>query len=75
MQFNWGFEGQTQGAGTANEIGIGGFLPLSVGSDSVFFLDALANVNLADIGNSSSIINTKVAGTTISPPHAWATAG
>ena len=66
VQFNWGFQGQTQGAGTPNEIGIGGFLPLSVGSNSVFFLDALANVNLPDIGNSSSIINTEVAGTTIS---------
>ncbi len=66
VQFNWGFQGQTQGAGTPNEMGIGGFLPLSVGSNSVFFLDALANVNLPDIGNSSSIINTEVAGTTIS---------
>ena len=66
VQFNWGFQGQTQGAGTPNAIGIGGFLPLSVGDNSVFFLDALANVNLPDIGNSSSIINTEVAGTTIS---------
>ena len=66
VQFNWGFQGQTQGAGTPNEMGIGGFLPLSVGTNSVFFLDAMANVNLPDIGNSSSIINTEVAGTTIS---------
>jgi hypothetical protein len=66
VQFNWGFQGQTQGAGTPNEIGIGGFLPLAVGTNSVFFLDALANVNLPDFGNSSSIINTEVAGTTIS---------
>lgn len=66
VQFNWGFQGKTQGAGTPNEMGIGGFLPLSVGDNSIFFLDALANVNLPDIGNSSSIINTEVAGTTIS---------
>jgi hypothetical protein len=66
VQFNWGFQGQTQAAGTPNAIGIGGFLPLSVGSNSVLFLDALANANLADYGNDSSIINTKVAGTTIS---------
>ncbi len=66
VQFNWGFQGQTQGAGTPNEIGIGGFLPLSVSKNSVFFLDTLANVNFSDIGNSSSIINTEVAGTTIS---------
>ena len=66
VQFNWGFQGQTQGAGTPNELGIGGFLPLAVGANSVLFLDALANANLSDIGNSSSIINTEVAGTTIS---------
>ena len=66
VQFNWGFQGQTQAAGTPNEIGIGGFLPLSIGTNSVLFFDALANVNLADIGKSSSIINTEVAGTTIS---------
>ena len=66
VQFNWGFQGQTQGAGTPNAIGIGGFLPLSVGINSIAFLDVLANTNLADIGNSSSIINTKVTGTTIS---------
>ena len=66
VKFNGGFQGQTQGAGTPNAIGIGGFLPLVVGSNSVVFLDALANVNLPDIGNSSSIINTEVAGTTIS---------
>jgi hypothetical protein len=66
VQFNWGFQGQTQGAGTPNELGIGGYLPLAVGTNSVFFVDALANVNLADYGNSSSIINTEVAGTTIS---------
>jgi len=66
VQFNWGFQAQTQGAGTPNEIGIGGFLPLVVGANSVLFLDTLANVNMADIGNSSSIIKTKVTGTTIS---------
>ena len=61
-----GAQGQTQAAGTPNEAGIGGFLPLVVGNNSVFFLDVLANANFADIGNSSSIINTEVAGATIS---------
>ena len=61
-----GFQGQTQAAGTPNQAGIGGFLPLAVGENSVFFLDALANVNFADRDNDSSIINTTVAGTTIS---------
>ena len=61
-----GVQAQTQAAGTPNEAGLGGFLPLVVGSNSVFFADVLANANFADINNSSSIINTTVAGTTIS---------
>ena len=61
-----GFQGALQGAGTPNQAGIGGFLPLSVGDNSVWFLDVLANANFADYGNDSSIINTEVAGTTIS---------
>ena len=55
-----------QGAGTPNQAGIGGFLPLSVGENSVFFADVLLNANFADYGNYSSLINTEVAGTTIS---------
>ncbi|QNI53759.1 putative carbamoyl-phosphate synthase L chain [Synechococcus sp. BIOS-E4-1] len=66
INFNWGFQGALQGAGTPNQAGIGGFLPLSVGDNSVLFVDALANVNFADYGGYSSIINTEVAGTTIS---------
>jgi hypothetical protein len=61
-----GVQGQTQAAGTPNQAGIGGFLPLVVGKNSVFFADVQANANFADWGNSSSIINTTVAGTTIS---------
>jgi len=61
-----GIQGQTQAAGTPNQAGLGGFIPLVVGSNSVFFADVLANANFADINNSSSIINTTVAGTTIS---------
>ena len=61
-----GIQGQTQAAGTPNQAGLGGFLPLVVGSNSVFFADVLANANFADINNYSSIINTTVAGTTIS---------
>ena len=33
-----GFQGALQGAGTPNQAGIGGFLPLSVGDNSVWFL-------------------------------------
>ena len=61
-----GVQGQTQAAGTPNQAGIGGFLPLTVGKNSVFFADVLANANFADFNNYSSIINTTVAGTTIS---------
>ena len=61
-----GFQGALQGAGTPNQAGIGGFLPISVGENSVFFADVLANVNFADREGYSSIINTDVAGTTIS---------
>ena len=61
-----GFQGALQGAGTPNQAGIGGFLPLSVGDNSVFFVDALANVNFADREGDSSLINTEVAGTTVS---------
>ena len=66
IQPNIGFQGALQGAGTPNQAGIGGFLPLSIGDNSVFFLDAQANANFADYNNYSSIINTTVAGTTIS---------
>ena len=66
IQPNFGFQGALQGAGTPNQAGIGGFLPLAIGDNSVFFLDAQANANFADFNNYSSIINTTVAGTTIS---------
>ena len=57
-----GFQGALQGAGTPNQAGIGGFLPLSVGENSVWFLDALVNVNFADRDGESSILNTDVDG-------------
>ena len=61
-----GFQGALQGAGTPNQAGIGGFLPLSVGDSSVWFVDALANVNFADRSYYSSIVDTTVTGTTLS---------
>jgi len=66
VQFNWGFQGALQGAGTPNQAGIGAFLPIAVGENSVWFIDALANANFADRDRESSIVNTDVAGTTIS---------
>ncbi len=62
----FGFQGALQGAGTPNQAGIGGFLPLSVGDNSVWFVDALINANFADRAGDSSIINTDVSGTTVS---------
>jgi hypothetical protein len=61
-----GFQGSLQGAATPNQAGIGGFLPLSVGDNSVWFLDALVNASFADREGYSSIINTDVAGGTVS---------
>ena len=66
MKPKLGIQGQTQGAGTPNQAGIGGFLPLVVGENSTFFADVLANANFGDYSDFSSIINTEVAGTTIS---------
>ncbi len=66
VRFNWGFQGALQGAGTPNQAGIGAFLPIAVGENSVFFADVLLNANFADYDGYSSIINTEVAGTTIS---------
>ena len=61
-----GFQGALQGAGTPNQGGIGGFLPLSVGENSVWFLDALVNANFGDRDDYSSIGDTLVTGTTLS---------
>ena len=66
VQFNWGFQGALQGAGTPNQAGIGAFLPIAVGKNSVWFIDAIANANFSDREGESSIVNTDVAGTTIS---------
>ena len=65
-----GFQGALQGAGTPNQVGLGGF-PLVVGENNVLFADVQANVNFADFNNYSSIINTDVAGTTISTSSSW----
>ena len=62
----FGFQGALQGAGTPNQAGIGGFLPIAVGENSVFFADVLLNANFADYPGYSSIINTQVEGVTFS---------
>ena len=66
VKFNYGFQGALQGACTPNQAGLGAFIPLSVNSNSVSFLDVLVNANFKDYSGYSSIINTTVAGTTFS---------
>ncbi len=66
VKFNFGFQGALQGAGTPNQAGIGAFIPLHVGSNSVAFVDVLVNANFSDYSGYSSIINTDVSGTTFS---------
>ena len=40
VKADFGIQAQTQGAGTPNEVGVGGFLPFAVGENSVWFLDS-----------------------------------
>ena len=58
--------GQTQGAGTPNAIGAGAFVPLHATSNAVTYVDVEAKGNLDDRSGDSSIINTDVAGITLS---------
>lgn len=58
--------GQTQGAGTPNAIGAGAFVPLHATANAVTYIDVEAKANLDDRSGDSSIINTDVAGTTLS---------
>ena len=58
--------GQTQGAGTPNAIGAGAFVPLHATSNAVTYVDIEAKAHLDDRSGDSSIINTDVAGTTLS---------
>jgi len=63
--FKWYINGQTQGAGVPNSVGIGSLRPFAIKENSLWFFDSVMNVNLGDVGG-SSIINTDVAGTTLS---------
>ena len=47
-KFNYGFQGALQGAGTLNQAGLGAFIPLHAGSNSVAFVDVLVNANFND---------------------------
>lgn len=55
VKLNYGFQGALQGASTPNKMGIGGFYPLSVKDNSVFFIDSQVNYDFADFNNYSSL--------------------
>lgn len=61
----WGIQAESQGAGTPNSIGLSGFVPLWVGTQSLVYLDTLTNVDLPDSGNSSSLTHSPVVGSTV----------
>ena len=65
VKFDWNIQGATQGAGTPNQAGVDFFIPLSIGEQNVWFLDTQFNANFGDV-DGSSIVNTDVAGTTLS---------
>ena len=48
VKLNYGFQGALQGAGTPNQAGLGAFIPLHAGSNSVAFVDVLVNANFND---------------------------
>ena len=60
IKSNFGFQGALQGAGTPNQAGIGGFIPLHVGNNSITYVDVLVNANFSDYNGLSSIGTTKV---------------
>ena len=65
VRFRWNLQGQTQGAGVPNSAGIGTFRPFSIKENSLWFLDSQLNANFGDFAG-SSIVNTDVAGTSLS---------
>ena len=66
VKFDLRVVGQTQGAGVPNAIGAGAFVPLHTTSNAVTYVDIEVKANLDDRSGDSSIINTDVAGTTLS---------
>jgi len=65
IKTEWQIQGQSQGAGVPNSAGIGTFRPFSIKEKSLWFLDSKLNANFGDF-DGSSIINTDVAGTSLS---------
>ena len=65
IKTEWQIQGQTQGSGVPNSAGIGTFRPFAIKEKSLWFLDSKLNANFSDF-NGSSIINTDVAGISLS---------
>jgi len=65
IKTEWQIQGQTQGAGVPNSAGIGTFRPFAIKEKNLWFLDSKFNANFGDF-DGSSIINTDVAGTSLS---------
>ena len=61
-----GIQARSQAAGTPNQAGIGGFVPLYTTANSVLFADIQGNVNFPDVGDISSVVNTTISGSAIS---------
>ena len=64
VKFNWGFQRALQGAGAHNQAGVGAFIPIHVGNNSVTYVDVLVNANFSDYNGLSGIGTTKVSGST-----------
>ncbi|UOD51290.1 hypothetical protein [Orrella daihaiensis] len=68
-------QAQSQGAGTPNQLSVGGFVSLHQGERSLSFVDVQLGLELSDISGYSSIINTDVAGGTLATStrlgHRW----
>ena len=68
-------QAQSQGAGTPNQVSVGGFVPLHQDSSSLWFADVRLGLQLDDFSGYSSIINTDVAGGTLATStrvgHRW----
>ena len=47
--FKWYINGQTQGAGVPNSVGIGSLRPFAIKENSLWFFDSVMNMNLGSM--------------------------
>ena len=60
VKTTYGPQLSTQGAGTPNQAGLGIFVPISIGTNDVWFADLQLNWPFDDFSDRSSIVGTKV---------------